>query len=265
MSLYVPYAAKKNRPKPSGHIAAEDVRIKAEGLKRKGVKRVEVNEKFIEDYKNLIHMVCKKIKPRIENNPVFDYDDIFSIGMLGLLKAAKKYNPEKGYEFSTYAVHLIWGEIMNQLREKGDSIRFPRAIKEDAVKIINANLLDEDEKVIMKKLNMSRKRVINAFSYIHRRTAASFSEVVHEQRGNAVTLGETVGIEIDFDTPIELELAFKHLTPKESRIIKLLNIGVSQGKIGNELGVSQAEISRSYRRALKKLKDILSEEPLQSA
>lgn len=81
-------------------------------------------DKFIEENTGLVHSIVKRYLGR-----GYEYDDLFQTGCIGLCKAAERFNPDLGYNFSTYAVPLIMGEIRRFLRDDG-IIKVSRHYKE---------------------------------------------------------------------------------------------------------------------------------------
>ncbi len=89
----------------------------------------ETDEEIVKENMPLVHSLIKRYKDR-----GVDYDDLFQIGCIGLLNAARRFNPSLGYQFSTYASSLIIGEIKRYLRDDG-IIKISRQLKENAAKI----------------------------------------------------------------------------------------------------------------------------------
>ena len=86
-------------------------------------------DKLVEDNLGLVHSCCQKFK-----NRGIEYDDLFSSGCMGLIKAIDNFNPDYGLQLSTYAVPVILGEI-KQLFRNGGAVKVSRSLKELSMKI----------------------------------------------------------------------------------------------------------------------------------
>ena len=100
----------------------------------------ELIRKVQEGDSDALNMIIEKNLPLVNAiskkflNRGYEYDDIFQIGSLGLVKAVQNFNPDFNVKFSTYAVPMIMGEIKRFLRDDG-MIKMSRSIKENAYKI----------------------------------------------------------------------------------------------------------------------------------
>ena len=88
---------------------------------------MERNE-LIEQNLNLVHSCAHRFRGK-----GIEYDELYSAGCVGLVKAADKFDPSLGYRFSTYAVPVILGEI-RQLFRDGGTVKLSRSLKELSIK-----------------------------------------------------------------------------------------------------------------------------------
>src|SRR6185312_4697792 len=91
-------------------------------------------ETVVKAHKGLVHMECNKVR-YVAASVGMDYEDLYSIGSIGLLKAFENFNPEYGVRFSTYAVPLIWGELQRSIRDSNPGLYYSRPVKELGWKI----------------------------------------------------------------------------------------------------------------------------------
>ncbi len=87
------------------------------------------NDRFVEENLGLVHMCANRFRGK-----GIEYDDLYSAGCIGLVKAASAFDPERGVKFSTYAVPVILGEIKRLFRD-GGSIKVSRSVRELGMKL----------------------------------------------------------------------------------------------------------------------------------
>lgn len=191
----------------------------------------------------------------------YEYDDLFQIGSIGLIKAIKRFDTSFGVKFSTYAVPLISGEIKRFLRDDG-IIKVSRGVKETARKI---RLAKEE---LQKKLGREPTiKEISEFSKIspediaYSREAcgecASLDELLSD---NSLCLNQTHSHEETSITKIWINEGLKCLDRRERQIIVLRYMkDMTQSKTAELIGISQVHVSRLEKNALKKIKVALSE------
>ena len=89
---------------------------------------IDKRDKMIEDNIGLVHSVAKRFKGRGA-----EYEDLFQSGCIGLIKAVDNFDESMGYQFSTYAVPVIMGEIKRIFRD-GGAIKVSRSLKEKSLR-----------------------------------------------------------------------------------------------------------------------------------
>lgn len=196
-----------------------------------------------------------------------EFDDLFQIGSLGLIKAIDRFKLEVGVKFSTYAVPLIMGEIKQFLRDSG-TIKVARNLKELSVKIraVREKYLTEfgQEPTIAeleRETAYSRAEIAAALEAA--KPIFSLQEVVHEDEGQPITLGEQIGEEIEEKLTEDLSLreAISSLEPRLRLIVEERFFGEkTQAEIAEEVGLSQVQISRLERAALQHLRERLRDD-----
>lgn len=207
----------------------------------------------------LVLSILKKYTSKIS-----DLDDLFQIGVIGLIKAIDNFDISLGLKLSTYAIPMISGEIRRYLRDK-NIIRVSRSMKDLAYKAIlkrdeltNALGYVPSYELIAKELGVSELDVITSIDAMS--DPVSIFEPIYNDGGDTIYLYEQ--LEDKNNKNIELTLALKKaildLSKREQTILdKRYVIGKTQMEIAEELGISQAQVSRLEKNAIKTLKKTL--------
>lgn len=190
-------------------------------------------------------------------------DDLFQVGCMGLIKAIDNFNTDLQVRFSTYAVPMIIGEVRRYLRDN-NAVRVSRSLRDTAYKAIQvrerlSSELDREPKVeeIAKELDMSKEDVVIALEAIVE--PVSLYEPVYNEGGDAIYVMDQIG---DSNTPdswmdeILIRDSIKNLSQREKNILNLrFMLGKTQTEVAKEIGISQAQVSRLEKGALKKIKN----------
>ena len=190
-------------------------------------------------------------------------DDLFQVGCMGLIKAIDNFNTDLQVNFSTYAVPMIIGEVRRYLRDN-NSVRVSRSLRDTAYKAIQvrerlSNELNREPKVeeIARELDMSKEDVVIALEAIVE--PVSLYEPVYNDGGDAIYVMDQIG---DKNTPdswmdeIMIRDQIKKLSQREKNILNLrFMLGKTQTEVAKEIGISQAQVSRLEKGALKKIKN----------
>ena len=191
-------------------------------------------------------------------------DDIFQAGCVGLIKAIDNFDLSLGVRFSTYAVPMIIGEIKRLLRD-GNSLRVSRSIRDTAYKVlktreeIQAETDDEPTlDMIAKRMDVAVKEVAYALDAIS--DPVSLYDPVYNKSGDTLLLLDQLGDENNTDEnwteKVALTDAIEELGEREKRILYLRYYeGRTQTEISEEVGISQAQVSRLEKNALKSIKN----------
>ena len=190
-------------------------------------------------------------------------DDLFQVGCIGLIKAIDNFDLSQNVQFSTYAVPMIIGEIRRYLRDN-NSIRVSRSLKDIAYKALQAKerLTKENEKEpsvndIAKELNLPKEDVVLALDAIQ--DPVSLYEPVYNDGSDAIFVMDQVSDEKNTDEnwleEIAIKEALKKLNDREKHILDLRFFkGRTQMEVASELGISQAQVSRLEKSALKHMR-----------
>lgn len=221
----------------------------------------EALDKLIKNNLPLVSAISRKFL-----NRGYEYDDIFQIGCMGLVKAVNNFESKYNVKFSTYAVPMIMGEIKRFLRDDG-LIKVSRSVKNTARK------LHYDREKLVKKLNREPTiEELSEFSGISTEEIVFATEstvntqylydVVHQDDGSPVLLIDKISKTVDEDTEvidkIVLKEAINNLDPKSRQIIILRYFkDKTQIQVAKMLGISQVQVSRIEKRVLKLMKEKL--------
>lgn len=223
----------------------------------------EAREKYIQGNLRLVLSVIKRFSQSNENA-----DDLFQIGCIGLIKAIDNFDPGLQVKFSTYAVPMIIGEIRRFLRDSSNPIRVSRSLKDIAYKAIytKENLMKKNLKEptimeISQEIGVSKEDIVYALDAIQ--NPMSLYEPVYTEGGDTLYVMDQISDkkckEENWIENISLSEAMKKLDKREKEIITLRFFeGKTQMEVADYIGISQAQVSRLEKNALKTMKKYLS-------
>ncbi len=205
----------------------------------------------------LVLSVIQRFTQRGEN-----LDDLFQVGCIGLIKAIDNFDVTLNVRFSTYAVPMIIGEIRRYLRDN-NSIRISRSMRDTAYKAMQMKEQLTNEKnreptveEIAKRLDMPKENVVLALESIVE--PMSLYEPVYSDGGDTIYVMDQVGDHNDDKNwldEIALKEAIRGLSDREKKILNLRFFkGMTQIEVSNEIGISQAQVSRVEKGALEQIK-----------
>ena len=215
-------------------------------------------EELVENNYGLVHACANKFRGR-----GVEYDDLFQAGCIGLIKAAGNFDSSRGFAFSTYAVPKIAGEIRRFLRDDG-AVKVSRSIKEQAAQInVKRNMLigllgrDPSLTEISEQTGFSPEEIAMV------ENAMSAVESIHQSSGeDGFTLESVLTDTESEENMIEkmaLRQAINRLPEREKNVIHLRYYhGLTQERIAKILSVSQVQISRIEKKAIARLKQLIS-------
>lgn len=205
----------------------------------------------------LVLSVIQRFTNRGEN-----LDDLFQVGCIGLIKAIDNFDINIDVKFSTYGVPMIIGEIRRYLRDN-NSIRVSRSMRDVAYKAMqmkeqmtNENNCEPSVQEIADRLNLSKESVVLALESIV--DPVSLYEPVFSDGNDTMYIMDQISESVDCDGWID-ELAIKEsmekLNDREKKIIALrFFVGKTQMEVAQEIGISQAQVSRLEKSALERIK-----------
>ena len=198
------------------------------------------------------------------NNKVDNLDDLFQVGCLGLVKAIDNFDTSYNVTLSTYACPLIIGEMKRYIRDNS-SLRISRSVKDIAYKTMK---LKEElsqrgqpptDKEIADILGVTEFEIANAITAL--KEPVSMYEPIYNDGGDTIYLCDQLAItkeEYDQDIKLALKKAMEKLKVRELQILKdRFLIGKTQMEIAQDLGISQAQISRIEKSAINNIKKLI--------
>ncbi len=220
----------------------------------------EAREKFIQGNLRLVLSVIQRFTGRGEN-----MDDLFQVGCVGLIKAIDNFDINQDVQFSTYGVPMIIGEVRRYLRDN-NSIRVSRSIRDLAYKVLaikekynKEHRKDITIEEIAKELNVEVSDVIMCLDAIQ--TPVSLQEPVYGDGSESIFLMDQIKDKKNNDErwteSITLAEAMKKLNQKEKNIVQRRFFdGKTQTEVAEEIGISQAQVSRIEKNAINHIKRI---------
>ncbi|MCC8168130.1 MAG: RNA polymerase sporulation sigma factor SigG [Clostridiales bacterium] len=221
----------------------------------------DARDTYIRGNLRLVLSVIKRFASHNEN-----MDDLFQIGCIGLMKAIDNFDTTLGVKFSTYAVPMIIGEVRRYLRDNS-SYRIPRSLRDTAYRAIQAReelsrnsqhepTLDE----ISAECGIPTADIIYALDAIQ--TPVSLFDPVYTDGGDALYVMDQISDkkckEENWVQSLSLSNALKRLNERDSKIIKMRFFeGKTQTEVAQEIHISQAQVSRLEKNALKSMQNYL--------
>lgn len=227
-------------------------------LKQTKEGNMQARQELIEGNLRLVLSVIQKFTGRGENA-----DDLFQIGCIGLIKAIDNFDINQPVRFSTYGVPMIVGEIRRYLRDNS-AIRVSRSMRDTAYRVLQAKekLMGSTQKEptveeIAKELGIPVKKWCSRWTPLWQ--PVSLYEPIYSDSGDAICVidqvSDTKNTDESWLEQIALKDAIGHLTDRERRILTMRFCeGKTQMEVSDEVGISQAQVSRLEKNAIKQIK-----------
>lgn len=217
----------------------------------------QAREELVNGNLKLVLSILKRFNKKDEN-----MDDLFQIGCVGLLKAIDNFDLSYGVKFSTYCVPMVLGEVRRYLRDNS-SIRIARSIKDVAYKVLKLkdeltvkNGIEPTNKELAKILEIEEKDINQALEALI--PPVSLFEPIYNDGGDTIYLFDQIKDEKtneDLDIKLAVNKAISKLSEREKFILdQRFIIGKTQMEIANEIGISQAQISRIEKNAIQRVR-----------
>ena len=222
----------------------------------------EARQRYIKGNLRLVLSVIKRFSSSNENA-----DDLFQIGCIGLIKAIDNFDTTMNVKFSTYAVPMIIGEIRRYLRDN-NAIRVSRSLRDTAYKAINArdmymkrNMKEPTIMEIADEIGIDKEDIVYALDAIQ--SPMSLYDPVYTEGGDTLYVMDQVSDkknkEENWVQNLALSDALDRLAKRERHIINLrFYEGKTQMEVADEIGISQAQVSRLEKSALRSMKAYLN-------
>jgi RNA polymerase sigma-B factor len=227
-----------------------------------------IREQLVNAYHDFVYFLARKFQNRGE-----PLDDIVQVGYLGLIKAIERFDPDLGFEFTTFATLTVAGEIKRHFRDKGTAIRFPRRLQELHQSVVRVNEQMKNElgreptvAELAERLGVTPDDVTEAMEIGPAYVPLSLDQPIASGDGESSrSVSEQIGgadPELDrVEMRDVLDRAMEHLTPRERSIMAMrFYEQMSQSEIARRLGISQMHVSRLQRAALEQLRKYVPQE-----
>ena len=206
----------------------------------------EKEEKLIREHAGLVKSVALRLSYACDE----ELDDLIQIGYIGLIKAARRFEPERGFRFSTYAVPMIAGEIRSQLRDRG-AVKVSRSLKNDVAAVRRAeseffavNGVSPRISELAELTGLSAERVTEALT-----AADAMKNIEDYENADLWTDNEDKNI-----ASIDLRNSVSCLPPRERQVIILRYYrDMTQQHVADIMGLSQVQVHRIEKNTLKEL------------
>ena len=221
----------------------------------------QARQEYIEGNLRLVLSVIKRFAGSNEN-----VDDLFQIGCIGLIKAIDNFDTTLNVKFSTYAVPMIIGEIRRFLRDNS-SIRVSRSLRDIAYKAIYAkesymkkNLREPTIAEIAEEIGIEKEMIVYALDAIQ--NPVSLFEPVYSEGGDTLYVMDQISDKKNKEDHwlenLSLREAMNRLGERERHIIDMrFYEGKTQMEVAEEIGISQAQVSRLEKTALRNMRNYL--------
>ena len=221
----------------------------------------KAREELVNGNLKLVLSILKKFSKHVDN-----MDDLFQIGCIGLLKAIDNFDLSYGVKFSTYCVPMIQGEVKRYLRDN-NSIRVSRSVKDLAYKALKLKeeltMEDNSEPTterLAELLEVEPYNIVNALESM--RDLISIFEPIYNDGGDTIYLFDQIEDRktdnSNIDTKMSVREAISNLSRREQLVLEeRFVIGKTQMEISEELGISQAQVSRIEKGIIDSLREKL--------
>jgi RNA polymerase sigma-B factor len=196
------------------------------------------------------------------------YDDLVQVASLGLVKAVERFDPDRGFAFTSFAVPTIVGELKRYFRDTAWALHVDRGAQERARRIADAQEEVSSQTgrpptipELAEYLEMTEEDVLDGLQTAEAYDAVSLDAPLASEDADMSSRLEVIGTEDDrlelVDTQATIFAAAKHLPPRERQILYLrFGEDLTQSQIADRVGVSQMQVSRLLRRSLQRLRDL---------
>lgn len=222
-------------------------------------RRPDLEEELFVRFQPLARSLAMRYRGSGERN-----EDLLQVANLALVKALRGYDPVRGKRFAAYAAPTILGEIRRHFRDHSWRLHMPRSLQERTMQVerTTTSLGEELGKAptvseVADRAGLTEEDVLDVYQAREAQRSMSLDMPVHRDEAESVPMIETVGSEESGYDAVEAQMAIEQsarLDEREQAVIRMRFVdGLNQYEIGEELGVSQMQVSRVMRRALAKL------------
>jgi RNA polymerase sigma-B factor len=227
-------------------------------------RNIAIRNQIVEAYLYMVEILIRKYL-----NKGVEYDDLYQVGAMALVAAVDRFDPERGFEFSSFATPTILGEIKRYFRDKEWSMKVPRRTKEISLKLPSAKeeLFEKLGRTptvaeLAEHLELSQEEIIEAIESGRAYTTYSLNQTTDDSDRELISYEKYAAIEETGYNSVEdfeiIKAVFKMFNEKEKAVFKLRYVeNKTQAEIAAQLGVSQMTISRAEKSIRKKFHEEL--------
>ncbi len=220
-----------------------------------------IRERLVELNSDLVHYVARRFANRGE-----PLEDIEQVGFVGLIHAIERFDPTLEFEFSTFATPTIMGEIRRYFRDKSWSVRVPRRLQENYLKVVAARDVLSGElgrapsiDEIGSRVGLDPDDVLAALEVGPAQNSLSLDRPASTEDSEGTSIGDVLGkVDENLDRVVARELlerVMAHLSPRERSVLALRFVDeLPQVEVAKRLGISQMHVSRLQRAAVEQLR-----------
>ncbi len=210
----------------------------------------ENRDKLVTENLGLVHLCANKFRGR-----GVEYEELYSSGCIGLVKAASAFDEERGVKFSTYAVPVILGEIKRIFRD-GGTVKVSRSLKELSLKASRARSQhiaktgrEPTVEELAQELNSTGENICEALA-----ASQPCVSLTDSEEGGQQDIPDPFR-EADIYESIALKQVMDRLSSEDRRLIFLRYFkSLTQSKTAQVLGMTQVQVSRREKKILASLR-----------
>jgi RNA polymerase sigma-B factor len=225
-------------------------------------------EEIVRRFEPLARSVARRYHARGE-----PLEDLTQVAMVGLLKAIARFEPDRGFAFTSYATPTMLGELKRYFRDSGWAVHVPRGVKERALELASvtdqlSSRLGRSPSLteLAEAMHATEEQTLEAIEAYHARHAAPLEAGSDDDESGVPSLAAVLGAE-----DVRLEQA-EYLTmiakgvetlSDSDRLILYLRFGrdMTQSEIATRVGTSQMQVSRLLRAAIEKIRRVSGDAP----
>lgn len=227
-----------------------------------------VLEELVVRFEPLARSVARRYHARGE-----PLEDLTQVAMVGLLKAIERFDPDRGFAFSSYAMPTMLGELKRYFRDSAWAVHVPRGVKERAVELARAtdelsSRLGRSPSLaeLAEALGATQEQTLEAIEAYHARHAAPLDSGSDDDDSTVLSLAQTLGAEderLEQAEYLSMIATGVETLSDTDRLILFLRFGrdLTQSEIARRIGTSQMQVSRLLRGAIEKIRRTSGEEP----
>lgn len=209
------------------------------------------------DNMRLVHYFARKLAPRLADGNSYDYEDLVGEGQIALIKAVERFDPDKGFKFSTFAGPCIDGAMRKFLGEHVPTVKHSPSVVRLANKMITDGLIDLPPAEAAEILGVTEEKILRVHDYLNNRRCAELDRPMTDDEGKDITLLDSLSLTdtVDFDRQMIIDEFVDTLDDRERFILKASIAGDGQREIAERLGIAQAHVSRILTAVMKKAEE----------